>query len=223
MKHQYYNKPKHTQIKIQISIAGTALLVLLISLAISWLLHFYIIAFLALPIVISIIAPFFDVPSLKKSGKIVYYSSLFLTEQPKNNIMKVHGGSLFDYVYVLNFSMNGKQRTSLIIQQYLEGLLNLIEHYNNGTLKNYTIKGTSYIINKRTAKKIGFDIVETNFIDSLVLIYNFPNILLSNSISKNRFSIPKLHNINTYQTDLEKLSAKKEYISALNIRLKRNI
>ena len=41
-------------------------------------------------------------------------------------MIKIHGGTLFDYVFVIDQKMNGKQRTNFIIQQYLEGLLNLI-------------------------------------------------------------------------------------------------
>ena len=113
------------------------------------------------------------------SGKLKYQSLLFLSERPKKGIINIHGGTWFDYMFVLNKKMNGKQRTTYIIQQYLQGLLNLIEeHKKDGeTSSNMRVRGTSYMINANTAKRIGFDIVETDSIQKLILVYNYFNVL----------------------------------------------
>ena len=152
---------------------------------------------------------------------MIYYSPLFITEKPKDGLIKIHGGTLFDYWFVIENKMNGKQRTDFIIQSYLEGLLHLIEkHENDRTIK---IHGTSYIINQRTVEKIGFKIVETDILQKIILGYNYFNILISNSIAKNKLSFPNLNKTITFETDMTQLFERKEYIEKLNERLKSTI
>ncbi|WP_299009380.1 hypothetical protein [uncultured Tenacibaculum sp.] len=181
----------------------------------------YIIGILTFAITLSVIAPFFDMPSLKKSGKMIYYSSLFITEKPKDGLIKIHGGTLFDYYFVIDKKMNGKQRTNFIIQKYLDGLLHLMEEYKND--KKMKIRGTSYIINKKTAEKIGFEIVETDILQKIILICNYCNILISNSIAKKKLSFPKLNKTKTFEANVSQLLKRKEYIESLNKSLKSTI
>ncbi|MGY0392650.1 hypothetical protein ACW5R3_08865 [Bizionia sp. KMM 8389] len=157
-------------------------------------------------------------PSLKKSGKIQYYSPLFICEKPKNNCIKIHGGTLFDYYFVINRILTGKQRTNYIIQEYLSGLLLLIETHKNNTQLN--VKGTSYIINERTAKKIGFKVIKTDGLQKLILVYNYFNVLLSNSIAKNKLMFPKLNNTKTFEATISELLEKKTFIETLHKSLK---
>jgi hypothetical protein len=172
-------------------------------------------------VTLTIIAPFFDMPSLKKSGRMIYYSPLFIAEKPKNGLIKIHGGTLFDYYFAIDKKMNGKKRTNFIIQQYLKGLLSLIEEYDND--KRMKIRGTSYIINERTAEKIGFKVVKTDVLQKAILTYNYFNILISNSIAKNKLSFPKLNKTKTFEADIGQLLARKEYIDKLNKSLKSKI
>ena len=221
MKHRFYNKNKKEQNGILILIAIFSLAIIFLSIIISIYSGIYLIGILTFAITLSLIAPFFDMPSLKKSGRIIYYSPLFIAEKPKNGVIKIHGGTLFDYYFVIDNKMNGKQRTNFIIQQYLDGLLHLIEKYENN--KKIKIKGTSYIINKRTAEKIGFQIVETEILQKIILIYNYFNILISNSIAKNKLSFPNINKIKTFETDMNQLLGRKEYIDKLNETLKSTI
>jgi hypothetical protein len=221
LNHKFYNKNKKQQNNILIVIAICSLIVLLLSAIISIYSGIYLIGILTFAITLSIIAPFFDMPSLKKSGKMIYYSPLFIAEKPKNGLIKIHGGTLFDYYFVIDKKMNGKQRTDFIIQQYLDGLLHLIEKYEND--EKMKIQGTSYILNKRTAEKIGFEIVETDILQKIILIYNYFNILISNSIAKNKLSFPKLNKTKTFESDVSQLLVRKEYIEKLNKSLKSTI
>lgn len=160
-------------------------------------------------------------PSLKKSGNMIYYSLLFIAEKPKDGTINIHGGTLFDCYFVIDKTMNGRQRTTFIIQQYIEGLLALMEeHKNNKQLK---IRGTSYIINERTAKKMGFKIVETDILQKITLIYNYFNILISNSIAKNKLSFPKLSETKTFEADMIQLLEQKEFIEKINTALRSSI
>ncbi|MBL4708229.1 MAG: hypothetical protein JKY48_07310 [Flavobacteriales bacterium] len=223
MKHRFYNKTKREQNKIQLLIASVAILVILLSFLISWITRFYLIGVFTFSIVLSIIAPFFDTPSLRKSGRLIYHSLLFLSERPKNGIIKIHGGSLFDYVFVIDQKMNGKQRSSFIIQQYLQGLLSLIEEHENNGADNIIVNGTSYIINENTAQRIGFKLIKTNYLQKMILIYNYFNILISYSIAKAKLSFPKLNETKTFETSLNELVERKEYIRNLNEKLKSTI
>ncbi len=221
MEHKFYIKSKKEQNKILAIIAICAILLIIFSIIVSIKLNFYLISILTFAITLSIIAPFFDMPSLKKSGKMVYYSPLFITEKPKNRVIKIHGGTLFDYYFVIDKKLNGKQRTDFIIQQYLQGLLSLIDKYGNES--EMKLEGTSYILNKRTAKKIGFKIVETDFLQKVILIYNYFNILISNSISKNKLSFPNLKETKTFEANFKDLAQRKDYIEKLNNALKNTI
>ncbi len=197
------------------------MLMITASIIISIYAEIYLIGILTFTIGLSIIAPFFDMPSLKKSEKIIYYSSLFIAEKSKNGTLKIHGGTLFDYYYVLDKHMKAKERTNFILQQYVEGLLRLMADYK--TDEKLIIRGTSYIINKRTAKKIGFEIRETDSLQKIILYYNYFNILISNSIAKKKLCFPNLNNTKTFEAHIGQLLEKKEYIEKLNVSLTRAI
>ncbi|QSE98692.1 hypothetical protein [Fulvivirga lutea] len=220
MSHRFYLKSKKEQTQIQFLIAFVSLIIILTTLLISWITGIYLFTILIFPITLSIIAPFFDTPALKKSGRLIYYSPLFITEKPKNGMIKIHGGTLFDYVFVIDFDMNGKQRKTFIIQQYLEGLLKLIEEHEATNDDEFKIRGTSYIMNNNTAQRIGFKITETNFLEKLILIFNYFNVLISNSIANKKLSFPNLNETKTFETDLNNLINKKDYIKKLNDRFK---
>lgn len=221
MNHRFYNKNKKEQNRILFVIAICSFIIVLFSIIISVYSGIYLIGILTIAITLSLIAPFFDMPSLRKNGRMIYYSPLFITEKPKNELIKIHGGTLFDYYFVIDTKMNGTQRTNFIIQQYLEGLLHLIEKYEKD--KKMKIRGTSYILNRRTAEKIGFEIVETDILQKIILIYNYFNILISNSIAKNKLSFPKLNKTKTFEAEVGQLLERKEYIEKLNKSLKKNI
>lgn len=221
MQHKFYQKSKADQIKWLFLLSGIVILVLLGFALISWLSGVYWIALIAFPLILSTAAPFIDTPMLKKSGKLIYCSNLFLMEKPQNGVIKIHGGTLFDYVFVLEKSMTGKQRTNYILQQYLEGLLFLIQRYESGEFQDYRLKGTSYILNRRNAQKMGFEIAETDNFQRIILIYNFFNLMIANSIAKKRPALPQYKNIKTYQVDLSELTKRKAGIQILNNRLQK--
>lgn len=223
MNHRYYLKSNPEQTQIQIKIGVFSFFLNLIVLALSIFSGFYFLIFLSIIITLSIIAPFFDIPALKKNGKLIYHSSLFIAEKEKNGIIIIHGGSLFDYVFVIDKKLNGKQRTNFILQKYLEGILNLIDVCEKNYNTSVKIKGTTYILNKRTAKKIGLKIIKTDFIQKLILTFNYINILISNSIAKKKVSFPKINNIKTFESELNELIKRKEFIRELNTKLKNTI
>jgi len=221
LRHRFYQKSKREQHQIQLWIGLGAFTVLLAASFISWITGIYLIGFLIFPITLSMIAPFFDTPALKKSGKLMYHSSLFLSEKPKDGLIKIHGGTLFDYVFVLDPELNSRQRTNIVLQQYLEGLLCLIEQYD-GT-ENIMVSGTSYIINKRTAERVGFTVTKTDALQKMILMVNYFNVLTSYSIAKGKLSFPKLNATKTFEAKMDELVERKQLIGDLNEKLKRSI
>jgi hypothetical protein len=223
MNHPYYLKPKKEQNKIQIKIGFIALFLNIVVMVVSIFSGLYFLICISIVTTLSVIAPFFDIPALKKQGKLMYYSTLFVTEKEEKGSIKIHGGSLFDYVFVIDKTLSGQQRTNFILQQYLEGILNLIavcEKENNTDVK---IKGTTYILNERTGHKIGLNSIKTDFIQKLILRFNYVNILISNSIAKRKISFPKLNAIKTFESTIEELIKRRTFIEELNERLKNKI
>ncbi|MCW3785282.1 hypothetical protein [Plebeiibacterium sediminum] len=218
MVHRFYSKTNKEQRYIQLTIVLSIAIVLLLSVLLSWITKLYFIAFIMLAVTLSVAASFFDVPSLYKSGKLRYHSLLLLSEAPKDGLIKVHGGTLFDYVFVLDKNMNGNERIRFILKQYIEGLITLIEEYENNS-DNMIIQGTSYIINARTAKRIGFNIVKTDVLQKLILVFNYINITITYSFAKGRLSFPNISETRTFETTLHKLKMQKYYLKELSMRL----
>lgn len=222
MHHPFYQKTEKEQHKIQFIIGFCALIINLFILLIAIYSGIYIIAILSVVISLSVVAPFFDTPSLSNNGQLIYYTPLLLAEKEKNNLIIIHGGTLFDYYYVINKDLNGRQRTHFILKNYLEGILKLMEAHEGKANKPIQIRGTSYIINERTAKKIGFKTVSTDPIQKAILIYNYVNLTLSHSIAKAKLSFPNLKEIKTFEADLNDLIERKGFLIELRSRLEKN-
>lgn len=208
---------------MQLSIASGAAVIVLLTAYLSWITGWYLIGILTFSLVLSVIAPFFDTPALRKSGQLTYHSLLFLTEKPQNGLVKIHGGTLFDYAFVLERRMSSNQRTNLILQQYLQGLLHFLEDCDNKGLNHLTLRGTSYVLRKRTLEKIGFSTVRPDWVQYLILAYNYFNLAIALSMAKNKLAFPNLRNTRTFEADINQLRARKAYIETVNKRLKSRI
>ena len=220
LKHGFYLRPKKEQVWIQIKIGLASFLVFILILILCWRIDFFLPLIICIPIMLSLIAPFFDVPALKKSGDLVYYSPLFLAEKQKKDKITIHGGTLFDYVFVIDRELNGRRRMNFILQQYLEGLDRLIDCLHKENSGDLTIQGTSYILNERTAQKLGFQVVQTDFLQRCILIYNYFNLLVANSIAKGKWTFPKLGETKTFEAKLYDLIQRRELIKSLDEKLK---
>ncbi|MFD1094699.1 hypothetical protein [Salegentibacter chungangensis] len=219
LQHPYYQKPERERKKFRIQLISYSLLILLSVSLISYFYGIYFLPFLFTWITLTVLAPFFDVPFLVKSGRLKYYSTLLLAEKTKDSII-IHGGTLFDYYFVLNRDSPGSKRKAFILQQYLEGLLELIKEDGNPDLP---VEGTTYILNQRTAEKIGFTASKPDFIKSLILLLNYPNLLVSGSFAGNKLLFPKLNNIRTFKASIGELRENKARIESLNKKIKSSI
>ena len=171
MENRFYTLTKKEKNGFLLKLGGLALAINVI-LAIGLLtidLTLFPLCIFILVITLSLIAPFYDVPPLVQKGHLTYQSLFLLTEKEKQGVIKIHGGTLFDYYFVLNDEMSGEERTNLILSEYLKGLLNLI----NNEQEDILIRGTSYIINERTAQKVGLKKVNTDLVQTLILVFNY--------------------------------------------------
>ncbi len=173
---------------------------------------------LVVAIAISIIAPFFDVPSLIEKGQLKYYSLFLLAEQEKDKTIKIHGGTLFDYYFVFQKEMTQQERTKIVLLEYLKGLRNLVENTN----ESIKIQGTSYIINERTANKLGLKKVSTNGIQNLILLFNYFNLILSISLVKKSIVFPNLRKIKTFEGKIIDIKKREIFINKLIKKLEKN-
>ena len=155
-----------------------------------------------------------------KSGKLEYQSCLLISEREKDNQILIHGGTLFDYFFILDKNTTANQRKNAIISEYLRGLLELID--SNQESLNTQVKGTTYILNERTATKIGFEVEKTDSIQKIILLLNYPNLVASKSFVNKKISLPNLKQIKTYKSDIDTLNKNREKIEKINDQI-RNI
>ncbi|MDZ7719146.1 MAG: hypothetical protein U5K72_10060 [Balneolaceae bacterium] len=219
MTHQFYQKPASEQKRILWTTGTLLIFVSGIVVVISYLTGFFLLGIL-IPVLLLIAAPFIDLPMGRKNGKFIYYSPLFITEPEKNNKIVVHGGTLFDYLYTITPDLKRRERTKFVLYGYLLGLINLISEYEERNHDNLRIRGTSYIINKKTASRFGFKPVQKDFIQILILLFNYIPITLSYSFLKQKLQFPKISDVQTFEGTLSEIAAHKEELIRLKNQLK---
>ena len=217
LKNQYFEWSKQQQRKFQLKLGIYSLIIIVIIglILFSTGSNLSFLLLLVIVIMITLIAPFFDVPSLVGKGDLKYYSLFFLAEKEKKGVIKIHGGTLFDYYFVLNKNMNGQDRTKLIMLEYLKGLISLTKQEN----ENIILEGTSYIINERTAKKVGLKKVSTNGVQTIILAFNYFNLMASIFMAKKTIQFPNLNKVNTYRAKVMDVKKKEQFINQLILNL----
>lgn len=155
-----------------------------------------------------------------ESGKLTYFSPFLLAEKERNNTIKIHGGTLLDYVFVIDRSMNGKQRKRFILCGYLEGLIKLIDWADDKGKTRLKITGTTPILNKRTAAKLGFKVKPLNIIQLIILLFNYPNLTVGQSLANAQLSLPRIARAKTIEADIGGLKKRRAYLEELCAKLK---
>lgn len=206
--HPFYQKSKSQKLEFYSKLIGVILMFNLPFAVLAYISNLYVILSFSLFVSLTILAPFIDVPSMVKSGKLQYFSEMLLAERSKHNKVNIHGSSLFDYYFMLNLKQSGKQRTQFILKSFLEGLIHIIDEYEND--EQLKICGTSHILNARTAEKLGFELKPRQSTQSLILVFNFFNILTCNYLSKGKLVAPKFSNIKSFEAKISDLKANRE-------------
>ncbi|HMB99013.1 MAG TPA: hypothetical protein VKM36_11050 [Balneolaceae bacterium] len=218
MEHRFFQKPESNQRKILFFLGSLLFLFCLIIVLVAYLTGFYLLGAL-IPIAILIAAPFFDLPAGKKNGSFKYYSPFLITEPKKDGLVIFHGGTLFDYYYTLSPDIEGRERIRYVLYGYVLGFLRFISEHEKSDSEDVTIRGTSYIINPRTASRFGLEPVQKDFLQILILLFNYIPLTLSNSFLKQKLSFPKLSNVQTYEGNFEQMAAQKDELLLLKRRL----
>src|SRR6056297_698572 len=129
--------------------------------------------FLVFALVLSIIAPFLDVPSMVRSGKLRYYSPFLLGETERNSTLVLHAGTLFDSWFLFRKNMPASERKRLAMGGMIEGMINLSEEHKRADRRDLKVRTTSYILNERSAEKLGLEKRPTDAFQTLILYYNY--------------------------------------------------
>jgi hypothetical protein len=95
-----------------------------------------------------------------------------------------------------------------------------IDCSKNSGSPDLVIKVTTYTINNKTAKKIGITSSRPDFVQTIILILNYPNLLVAKSFVNGKLSFPDMGRIRTFKTKLSDLIKNENQIVMLNERLK---
>jgi len=218
MTHKFYQKSDSEQNSFLWKFGALLFFVCSLIIVLAYLSNLYILGVL-IPVVILIAAPFIDLPMGRKSGKFIYYSPLFITEPERNNRVVIHGGTLFDYLYTITPDLKGNERIKYVLYGYIIGLIKFIEEHENRNKDSLLVRGTSYIINQRTAARFGLKPVQTDLLQLFILLFNYIPITISNCFIKQTFHVPKISEIKTYQGELSELIKNKQKLIQLKTRL----
>jgi len=175
-------------------------------------------SFLAFTISLLCMAPFIDTPGLAKAGKLIYLSPMLLMEAANKGKIKLHGGTLLEYYFYFQKSWTQQSRKKFVIASFIKGLLSLIENYCPEE-SDTTIEFTSYILNRRSMERFGFELSETNSLQWIILVINFVPLTIANSMLNKRLKFPKLSQISTYKTTPQVLAQYKHKLVLLEKRM----
>ncbi len=177
---------------------------------------FYILFIVYVPVGQFAFTPFFRLIGVYK-----YYSPMLLGYMANNLQIDLHSGGSFDYLFVMRRCKAGKELRNRLLIYHLEGLINLIQLIENKSIpETVNIVGTSYFFNDRTLYKIGFEIINPSLFYRLNLFVNFIDLIWMYSLSKGKFSIPKIWNAKKASITGVKLIESKKRIEELYDKMK---
>ncbi|GGE32594.1 hypothetical protein GCM10010832_11070 [Psychroflexus planctonicus] len=175
--------------------------------------------FILIFIGINTLASFIDVPQGIKKGNLVRYSPMFLTSKERKQHIQLHGGTLFDYYFCLPEYKTASERKKAVLLAYLEGLVNVIETKKDSP--ETKVLGTTYILNPRTAEKLGFKVTPPQIGQKFLLVMNYIPILIAHSLLHKKLSFPKLSNSIGIAAEISELQQNKKRIEQLVEKLKK--
>ncbi len=213
MSNRYFQLSNQEKKTFQVKLILLSLVFIILSgvLIATMSLKFSFLIVVVIALIISVVAPFFDVPTLVEKGKLTYHSLFLLAEEEKDRLIKIHGGTLFDYYFTFPEDMSGADRTKLVLLEFLKGLKHLIETTDD----KVELQGTSYIINERTASKVGLETARVDAAQLLILGFNYLNLMISMSVVKRAVHFPNLSNVKTFRGSIAAVKARESYIDSL--------
>jgi len=216
----FYKFPKALQwvLALFLLIAGFFPAVVLIELGYEYPIA-YLLFFVYIPIGQFSFTPFFTL-----LGVYRYYSPMLLGYMSSNTQVDLHSGGSFDYLFVMrNYKSGVEMRNRLLLFQ-LEGLKKIIQLIEDKAVpESVNIVGTSYFFSDRTAKKIGFELIDPSLFYRINLFVNFLDLVWMYSLSQGKWAIPKVWKAKKVQITGQKLLENKGQLEALYDKLSSKI
>ena len=167
---------------------------------------------LAIP-VIKTIGHFSIAPLMRLTGFLNYYSPMLLVVRTAYNEWELHNGTTFDYILNMKWKQKGADASKFIMINYLKGLLKIINEIEEKKVSNeITILGISYIINKKTAERLGFTVEKPGVYRRLLFFIDYFTLFLMYSFSKGKIAFPNIFKVKKVRISGNKLVASKEKI-----------
>jgi hypothetical protein len=174
---------------------------------------------LALPLFSSLFH-FLVTPLYTRLKVFDHLSPMLLVNLPSPKVYELHHGTSFDYMLNIDRIKSGNLKRNIAID-YLEGLCTIIQRIENNQLSSdVIIKGSTYFIEYKTAKRFGFSIQDASWKDILFLAINYIDLTWMYSLTKNRLDFPNIMRAKTLTTTGAALMAHKTSIWGLHDKLK---
>lgn len=213
--HPFFLKSRTEQKRFQATLVLASLLFIGAIGALLYLAGLLPLIFLVFALVLSIIAPFLDVPAMVRSGKLRYYSPFLLGEAERNSTLVLHAGTLFDSWFLFRKDMSASERKRLAMGGMIEGMINLIEDHEKADRRDLKVRTTSYILNERSAAKLGLEKRPTDAFQTLILYYNYFNLAASYSLLNRRLAFPPIRSVQTFEGSMAALAERKPFLEKL--------
>jgi hypothetical protein len=179
----------------------------------------YLLFFVYIPIGQFSFTPFFTL-----LGVYRYYSPMLLGYMSSNTQIDLHSGGSFDYLFVMRNYKSGVELRNRLLLFQLEGLKKIIQLIEDKAVpESVNIVGTSYFFSDRTAKKIGFELIDPSLFYRINLFANFLDLVWMYSLSQGKWAIPKVWKAKKVQITGQKLLENKGQLEALYDKLSSQI
>ena len=170
------------------------------------------------------IGQFSFTPFFTLLGVYKYYSPMLLGYTPSDSQIDLHSGGSFDYLFVMRKYKSGVELRNRLLLFQLEGLKKIIQLIEDKAVPELVnIVGTSYFFSDRTAKKIGFELIDPSLFYRINLFANFLDLAWMYSLSQGKWAIPKVWKAKKVQITGQKLLENKGQLEALYDKLSSKI
>lgn len=167
-------------------------------------------------------AQFVDTPSGVRSGRFIYFSPLFIVEKQKDDFI-LHGGTLFDYLFVFNWQDLGEPARRKVVAEFLSGLNAFVHYLEDQKLHDVEISGTSYFFNGRNAERYGFETAPVAGAQQVIIGFNFLVLMATYSFTQGRLVFPPLNQLKAVKSDGKTLIQHKDQLAKIVGRLEKTI
>lgn len=170
------------------------------------------------PVIQFLITPLFTLLNFYR-----YYSPMVVSFGNNKKVIDLHNGTSFDYLLEMSKIKAGIKWRNKMLFFYLNALLTIISQIEKGNLTNDTIiRGSSYFLSERSAKKFGFSVNKTSMIEQFNIALNYFDLIWMYSLTNGKLTFPNLTKITTVRITGAKLVQRKHKILGLANRLADN-